>query len=72
MAIRDGRWKLLVAAEDEKAELYDLENDWAEKTDVAADNPEITQQLEKKLKDWKASLPKSPSPNALSKARQKL
>ena len=54
-----------------KRELYDLETDWAETKDVAADYPEVVDQLSEKLDAWKSSLPTAPSPNSVSKARNK-
>lgn len=70
--VRDGRWKLLANEERKLIELYDLQSDWPEKRDVAANHPEIVQQLSEKLKAWEASLPELPSTNSLSKARKKL
>jgi len=70
--MRNGKWKLLVNKEQNRSELYDLESDWAEKYDVAADNPEIVHQLSKKLDAWKTSLPTTPSENGLSKGRKKV
>lgn len=52
-------------------ELYDLENDWPEKHNVASDFPEVTKRLSKKLAARQCSLPTSPSENELSKDRKK-
>ncbi|MDF7799350.1 sulfatase-like hydrolase/transferase [Pontiellaceae bacterium B1224] len=71
LGIRDGKWKLLVNPETQKMELYDLESDWAEKTDVSAKYPEVVQQLSEQLTIWKQSLPTEPPAVALSKARKK-
>lgn len=71
LAIRDGKWKLLVNKETQKMELYNIENDWAEKKNVAAEQPEVVQQLSAKIDAWKAGLPTAPSENALSSARKK-
>jgi len=70
--MRDSKWKLLVNKEQEKLQLFDLEKDWAEKTDVAADFPKVVQELSEKLDSWKASLPTTPSKNGLSNARKKV
>lgn len=72
IGVRDGRWKLLVDVTQQKFELYDLEQDWAEKENVAADHPEVVKQLSKKLDEWTDSLPINPSRTALSKARKKI
>ena len=50
-AVRLGRWKL-----GKGNELYDLELDPREQTDVAKAHPEIVQQLQKVLADWKAKV----------------
>ncbi|MEP4079426.1 sulfatase [Haloferula sp.] len=71
LAIRDGKWKLLFNQETKKMELYDLENDWAEVTNVAVENPEIVQTLKRRLMKWKNSLPTEPSPKGLSRQRNK-
>ncbi|MGJ8723364.1 MAG: sulfatase-like hydrolase/transferase [Roseibacillus sp.] len=71
LSVRDGKWMLLLNKDEKKAELYDLEADWAQKNDLAAENPRKVSKLTKKIDDWKASLPTQPSKNALSKARNK-
>ncbi len=71
LGVRDGKWKLLVGTENQKFELYDLENDWAETTDVSASHPDITQRPSVQLAAWKNGLPATPSENSLSKARKK-
>lgn len=71
LGMRDGKWKLIVNKERGKMELYDIENDWAEKHNVAADYPEVVQRLSKQLDAWKSSLPTSPSKNSQSKGRKK-
>lgn len=57
LAIRDGKWKLLINHDGTGAELYDLEKDKMETTSVAGQNPEITENLKKKLMTWRMSLP---------------
>ncbi|MCP4782352.1 MAG: hypothetical protein GY903_05435 [Fuerstiella sp.] len=71
LGIRDGRWKLLVNKEQQKTELYDLENDWAEMEDVLSGYPEVVQDLSGKLNTWKDSLPTAPRKACLSGARKK-
>ncbi|TWU39963.1 Choline-sulfatase [Novipirellula aureliae] len=71
LGIQDGRWKLLVGTETRQVELYDLEADWRETKNVSADHPEVVQRLTDQLAAWKDELPKSPSENSLSAARQK-
>ncbi|MDA7615414.1 sulfatase-like hydrolase/transferase [Akkermansiaceae bacterium] len=71
LGMREGKWKLLVNKEQGKTELYDVEDDWAEKKNVAPAHPEVARKMTLKIDEWKASLPSSPSSNALSKGRQK-
>ena len=52
-AVREGKWKLVSPADQpDKYELYDIETDRAENTDLAAKYPEIVQQLKEKYKQW--------------------
>lgn len=71
LAVRDGKWKLLFNRDTKKMDLYDLEGDWAEASDVARENPEIVQKLKRKLNVWKKSLPTEPAPEGFSSQRQK-
>lgn len=71
LGVRDGKWKLLVGTENQKSELYDLENDWAETTDLSTRHPDVTQRLSDQLAAWKNELPQTPSKQSLSKARRK-
>jgi arylsulfatase A len=49
-AIREGKWKLIMPASTKhKTELYDLENDLAEKNDVLAKYPEVAADLKVKM-----------------------
>jgi hypothetical protein len=55
--VREGKWKLLVNADGTGAELYDLEGDRSENTNVASGNPEITKRLTESVLAWRKSLP---------------
>ena len=57
LAIRDGRWKLLVNAGGGAQELYDVMADPAEKTSAAAKNPEVAKRLMGTVLEWRKSLP---------------
>jgi N-acetylgalactosamine-6-sulfatase len=57
LAIRHGDWKLLCDPDGSNVELYNIPKDLAEKTNLAADYPEITKQLKQKLLAWKKSIP---------------
>lgn len=71
LGVRDGKWKLLVNKDLGMTELYDLENDWAEKKNIANAHPELVDQLSTQLSQWKNSLPDAPTKNSVSKARKK-
>lgn len=47
--IRDGEWKLIHYYEDGREELYNLEEDLEEQSDVAAAHPEVKERLSKQL-----------------------
>ncbi len=55
-AIRQGRWKLIEFFEDNHIELYDLENDESETTNLAGQYPQRAQELQEKLAGWRRSL----------------
>jgi len=65
-AVRDGRWKLIEFFEDGQLELYDLETDRAETTNLALQRPQIVARLRKELHRWhaavNASMPRGPNP----------
>ena len=58
----DNRYKLHVRP-DNKCELYDLTVDLSEKTDIAAQNPEIVNRMKAELDAWKASVRRSNAGN---------
>lgn len=57
LAIRDGRWKLLVHPDGLNAELYDIEADPQETRDLAAAEPETTRRLTEHVIGWRKSVP---------------
>ena len=52
-SVRVGDWKLIEWLEDESVELFDLATDLSEKNDIAAQHPEIVQQLRGRLHAWR-------------------
>lgn len=54
--IRKGNWKLIYYWEDLHTELYNLETDLGERTNLAESNPEIAKQMEAQLLDWLKSM----------------
>jgi arylsulfatase A-like enzyme len=57
LAIRDGKWKLLVNADGNGAELYDMTADVNEEHNLAAEHPDIARRLTEKTLEWRRSLP---------------
>jgi len=57
VAIRDGKWKLLINADGSGVELYDLIGDRNETKNVADTNPDVTQRLSEAALQWRKSLP---------------
>ncbi len=55
-ALRFGKWKFHEYFEDGRLELYDLENDPGERRNIAASNPEKTEELERMMNDWREEL----------------
>ena len=63
-AVRDGDWRLVHFYEDDRAELYHLRDDPAEKNDLAAQQPDRAKTLRAQLDTWRANVgAQAPSPN---------
>jgi arylsulfatase A-like enzyme len=63
-AVRDGDWKLIEWFEDGTLELFNLRDDPGERRNLAAENPEKTQELRAKLVAWRADTQAlMPTPN---------
>ncbi|WP_372776069.1 sulfatase [Mangrovibacterium sp.] len=72
LGIQDGEWKLLVNKEFGRLELYNINTDWAEQENIAAQNPAKVKELEAKLAAWVSTLPVNPPSNCFSSERQNL
>jgi arylsulfatase A-like enzyme len=57
LAIRDGDWKLLVSADGENTELYNLASDPSESKNVVEENPEVASRLKGDVLKWRKSMP---------------
>ena len=57
LAIRVGNWKLLTDPNGPVEELYHLENDISETTNLAANQPEMVRSLKARLMNWYRELP---------------
>jgi arylsulfatase A len=63
-AIREGNWKLVEHFEDGSVELFNLVQDSGELQNLAAAEPEKTDNLRRRLHDWRASVgARMPEPN---------
>ena len=60
LAIRDGRWKLLVNPDGDRTELFNIPNDPMELTNLADQYPDRVQTLTERVKTWQSSLPEGP------------
>jgi arylsulfatase A-like enzyme len=57
VAVREGRWKLLVNSDGSGAELYDLAADPSERHDLARERPAEAARLRDLALGWRRSLP---------------
>ena len=63
-AVRSGDYKLIEFFEDGRLELYNLRVDLSEEHNLAAEEPQITAQLHRLLRDWRAAVEAQlPPPN---------
>jgi N-acetylgalactosamine-6-sulfatase len=60
LAIREGKWKLLINPDKSRTELYDIPKDPREMNNVAAEHTDIVKKLSQKVIDWQKTLPNSP------------
>lgn len=58
LAVRDGRWKLLINDDGSHLELYDFDAATDERANVAGEYPEVAERLSETLLEWRRSLPK--------------
>jgi uncharacterized sulfatase len=58
LAVRDGRWKLLINYDRSDPQLYDLHSDIAEKSNVAEQHPDVVRRLTEAVFAWNQNLPK--------------
>jgi uncharacterized sulfatase len=70
LAVRDGRWKLLCEYGGTEPQLYKLDTDPGEASNVAGANPKIVERLTTAVLDWNNSMPadKGATYTALGKA----
>jgi arylsulfatase A-like enzyme len=64
LAIRDGKWKLLVKRDGSVTMLFDISTDPGEKTNLAKENPDLVAKLTQRVKDWEQAAIASQKPMA--------
>ena len=52
LAVRDGRWKLLINTDGSEARLYDLKADPGESKNLVGDKPDLARELWRKIRRW--------------------
>ena len=57
VAVREGKWKLLVNSDGRDAELYDIAADPGETADVAGKHPKQVARMKETALAWRRSLP---------------
>ncbi len=60
LAIRDGKWKLLMNPDHSRIELYDIPTDPTELDNVADQHPDVVNELSTKVLEWQKTLPPGP------------
>ncbi len=55
-AIRQGRWKLIHYYEDDRVELYDLQSDPGEASDLSVTQPQRAKEMRDKLDQWRLTM----------------
>lgn len=58
LAMRSGKWKLLMNNDESDVQLYDIVKDKNETTNLASENSEVTNRLRSELAKWWKSLPR--------------
>jgi N-acetylgalactosamine-6-sulfatase len=60
LAIRDGKWKLLINPDRSRVELYDIINGPMEVDNLASEHPDVVERLAVPLMEFHRSLPEGP------------
>ncbi|MHC4568834.1 MAG: sulfatase family protein, partial [Planctomycetota bacterium] len=60
LAVREGKWKLLMNPDRSRVELYDIPADPTELDNLADQNPDIVAKLSERLLRWQKTLPPGP------------
>ncbi len=57
LAVRDGKWKFLINYDGSDPQLYDLDADISETTNLADQHPDVAERLRRAVFAWNATLP---------------
>lgn len=57
LAVREGKWKLLINDDGSDARLHDIQNDINETTNLVNQHPKVTRRLSETVLKWRKSLP---------------
>ena len=60
LAIRQGKWKLLMNPDRRRVELYDIPEDPTELDNIAVQHPDVVERLSERLLRWQTTLPPGP------------
>jgi uncharacterized sulfatase len=71
LAVRDGKWKLMCEFDGSNIQLFDLDSDRAEATNLVADHPDLVKCLTKSLLAWNQSMPQDNGATFKSKKKNK-
>lgn len=69
LAVREGKWKLLLGRQSEQVELFRFPQDRLEQHDLSQTEADQVQALKRLLEQWQASLPKQPNSQCFSAQR---
>ncbi len=61
LAVRDGRWKLLLNTDRSRVELYDMRRDPTQLANLAERQPEVVERLASEALAWQKELPPGPA-----------
>jgi N-acetylgalactosamine-6-sulfatase len=67
--VRVGKWKLLLNEQLGQVELYNIDDDWSESSNLARQYPELVDQLTQQINVWKSTLPENPPAACFSEIR---
>ncbi len=71
LAVRDGKWKMIVGKDFTHIELFHFPDDGFEKTNVSEKEPNEVKRLTDLLNNWTATLPQNAATNCFSSERRK-